>query len=282
MHIFLYYLLIFVLALCSTGSYKLSTKDDFPQDLEGLEKEIAKQQMIIRGATVEPKTIHLSNQELAFHWGQLAELYLSRHESFLKRDLQHALSAANFAIRTSLTLSQQMDKKDLFGFLVCRASILTKMNRIEESLQDLDRALALADSMTEDYWKRSTRSWALLQKGYALIVGSNDPMTAMEHFNESLSLNPCANMNGEIHSKLILAIEENDYYDAEEWISLAARLLDDFGPLGISICTNFLRSNPDNKEVVIMEDVKRIVSRVNIHWMLFSIFDAAGDRNKAW
>ena len=260
----------------------LSSKDELPQELEDFEKEIAKQQIIIQEATVEPKVRHISNQELASNWGRLAELYLGRHEKFLKRDLKHALSAVNFAIRTALAIPKTTNKRDLFGFLICRSSILTKSNRIDESLQDLDRAVLLADSMTDDFWKRFTRSVALLHKGYALITGGNDPITAMYHFNESLQLNPCANMNNEIHSKLVMAIRENDYYDAEEWNAFAAMMIDDFGPLGIATCVNFLRSDRENKEVVRTSDVERIVSKVNIHWNLYAIFDAAGDKNKAW
>jgi len=49
---------------------------------------------------------------------------------------------------------------------------------------------------------------------------------------------------GEAYSKLILAIQENNYYDSDEWRALAFQIKGDFSELGIQICTNFLESDP--------------------------------------
>jgi hypothetical protein len=116
-----------------------------------------------------------------------------------------------------------------------------------------------------------------------IFAVGNDAMTAMHLFNESLHLNPCANLDGEIHAKFILAVRENDYFDADEWRTLAAHVADDFGALGVSTCFNFLQSDPQSSEQPVrIEQVRGIVGSVNIHWMLFSIYEAADDRNQAW
>ena len=48
----------------------------------------------------------------------------------------------------------------------------------------------------------------------------------------------------ETHSKLVLSIQENSYYDEEEWRQFIAKILDDFGGFGIKTCFDFLVTDP--------------------------------------
>ena len=67
--------------------------------------------------------------------------------------------------------------------------------------------------------------------------------------NESLILNPCANLNTETHSKLIYAISQSDYFDPEDWDEFTTNVvLRDFGDDGIRSCTSFMMTSPDQRK----------------------------------
>jgi len=84
----------------------------------------------------------------------------------------------------------------LFEFLITRSMVFSKMgHHTRECQQDLERALLLADNAPDEFTRRSLRAHALLHKGYLDLTSLNDPNSAMLQFNESLTLNPCANLN---------------------------------------------------------------------------------------
>jgi len=113
--------------------------------------------------------------------------------------------------------------------------IFTKTNRPTESIEDLERALFLVGKINDEYTKVSLHANILLNKGYYLLTGdnnnnnnnyyyyyysssnsdnnfptiflillyffllvANDPMNAMFLFNQSITINPCANLNRKI------------------------------------------------------------------------------------
>jgi len=165
----------------------------------------------IYAATVEPRQLQMEPRQLAQLWGMLGavssttamsscmlsastyfsgELYLARFEKFSVRGLKHALDSINrlekVAIRSTfltylsdcsaitILLSaprEHINREYLFGFLLTRSMVSTKYGKASDSLQDLDRALMIADHMNDDFTKRYFRATALLQKGYVLITG---------------------------------------------------------------------------------------------------------------
>ena len=205
---------------------------------------------------------------------------------FNKKGLVKGLDCLNSAIHILLSLSRDdVDYEELFSYLMTRAMIYTKMSNTSEAFSDLNQALILSKAVKSEFQQRSLRALALLQKGYVFLTIGNDPMKAMLTLNESWVLNPCANLNGEVHSKLIWAIRENEYFDKDDWYALVNRIIDDFGELGVRSCTSFLESSPTHITSVSRathSEVDRIVQGVNIHWMLYAIYDAVGDQNLAW
>lgn len=126
--------------------------------------------------------------------------------------IQHLLSGGRDAV----------DQEHLFDFLITRAMILTKLSRPKDAMDDLDKAVRISSAFKDEFLQRSLRSIALLQKGYVLMTIANEPMEALFALNESLSLNPCANLDGAIHAKLIYSIRENNYYDEDDWLGMVS------------------------------------------------------------
>jgi len=43
---------------------------------------------------------------------------------------------------------------------------------------------------------------------------------------------------------MILALQENEYYDEDDWREFISALLDDFGEFGVQTCVSFLDTDP--------------------------------------
>ena len=188
---------------------------------------------------------------------------------------------------------KDVDQKSLFRVLLNRARIHIKMSKESDALSDVDRALTIASQLKDDYDMRTLKSSALLLQGYVYLTLKNKPTQAMMMLNESLILNPCANLNTETHSKLIYAISQSDYFDPEDWDEFTTSVvLRDFGDDGIRSCTSFMMTSPDQrkgKDLSVISDkdyvkneVEKVIRSINIHWMLYNIYEASGKRKTAW
>lgn len=95
-------------------------------------------------------------------------------------------------------------------------------------------------------------------------------------------------MDGETHALLTVAIKENDYYDAEEWRDHIAMINNDYSDYGVERCAVFLQSVPkhdderDNRKKLSVQDVGSYVADINIHWMLYTCYDAVQEKQIAY
>ena len=254
----------------------------------------------LTGRVTEGKDVAFaSKEELPLLWCRLGELYLERNVLFNVRGLNFGLQSMNVAIHmlltptspsSSLPTPEEVDQKTLFRVLLNRGAIHTKMNREAEAHSDLERALMVASTFKDEYDMRSLKSSALLQQAYLYLTLKNKPMEAMLMLNESLMLNPCANLNTETHSKLVYTIERNEYFDADDWEEFVTNvLLRDFGDDGIKGCANFLALasdtkafSKDSKKNYVENEVQKIVQSINVNWILYNVYKASGKSDIAW
>jgi hypothetical protein len=71
----------------------------------------------------------------------------------------------------------------------------------------------------------------------------------------------------ETHSKLVLSIQENSYYDEEEWRQFIAKIIDDFGGFGVKTCYDFLVTDPN-----LRNDPKKLKLEGNFLFVLLIFF----------
>ena len=209
----------------------------------------------------------------------------------------------------------EVDQHYLYDFLVTRSMVFTKLNKPQEALDDIDKALRVAQIMEDEYIQKSHQAVALLQKGYVMFTVANEPMEGMlvqfmllllqlflffflisspslspscKALNHSLSLNPCANMDGETHALLTMAIRENEYYDSDEWRHHINMINDDYSDYGVERCAVFLQSvskqadERDNRKQLSVQEVGSFVAAVNIHWMLYNCYEALHEKQIAF